>query len=459
VRWDGEIKIGYSFAGMTRQEFWRFIGHYGTRMKFISTRDPSLSASLSQAIAAGLAPDGGLYVPAELPAPRELEAGANLAETAAYLLAPFFEGDGLESELPAICREAFDFPAPLNPLATARDHVLELFHGPTAAFKDFGARFLAACLTRLRQGASRPLTILVATSGDTGAAVAAAFHRQPGLRVIVLYPDGRVSPRQAHQLGCFGDNVSALRVAGSFDDCQALVKRALNDRDLQAEAPLSSANSISLGRLLPQMSYYADAALRHRAASGEALNFVIPTGNLGNALAAILARALGVPLGRIVLATNANRVLPDYFSGSEYAPQASIPTLANAMDVGAPSNFERLRWLYRGDDTALRAAFASASVGDEAIRETIRRRHAQHGEVFCPHTATAVKVLEDLRASGAGGDWAVASTAHPAKFESVVEPLVGRPVAVPPSLAVLLQRPAHAEPIPAQYAALRERIV
>jgi len=284
-------------------------------MNFISTRNAAPPAGLSAAIAAGLAPDGGLYVPAQLPPPRALQAGPSLAETAVGLLSPFFAGDALAPELPAICREAFDFPAPLRALATPHDHVLELFHGPTAAFKDFGARFLAACLARLRGGDARPLTILVATSGDTGAAVAAAFHRQPGLRVVVLYPDGRVSPRQAHQLGCFGENITALRVAGSFDDCQALVKRALNDGDLQSQAPLSSANSISLGRLLPQMSYYADTALRHHAASGQVLNLVVPTGNLGNALAAILARALGLPLGRIVLATNANRVLPDYFGG------------------------------------------------------------------------------------------------------------------------------------------------
>ncbi len=428
-------------------------------MNFISTRNPSPAATLSQAIAAGLAPDGGLYVPERMPPARELQAGADLAETAAALLQPFFAGDGLEGELPAICREAFDFPAPLVPLATPGDHVLELFHGPTAAFKDFGARFLAACLARLRRDAAAPLTILVATSGDTGAAVAAAFHRQPGLRVVVLYPDGRVSPRQAHQLGCFGDNVAALRVAGSFDDCQALVKRALNDADLQARAPLSSANSISLGRLLPQTSYYADAALRHHAATGRALNFVVPTGNLGNALAAILARALGVPLGRIVLATNANAVLPDYFGGGDYAPRASVATLANAMDVGAPSNFERLRWLYRGGDAELRAAFTAHGVDDAVIREVIARRFRDHGEVFCPHTATAVKVLEDLRAQGEGGDWAVAATAHPAKFESVVEPLIGRALEVPPALAVLLARPARADPIPADYAALQERLL
>ncbi|MFT3762993.1 MAG: threonine synthase [Pseudoxanthomonas sp.] len=428
-------------------------------MQFISTRNASSAATLSQAIAAGLAPDGGLYVPESLPEPRELAPGVDLARTATELLRPFFAGDDLEGELASICGAAFDFPAPLRPLKTANDHVLELFHGPTAAFKDFGARFLAQCLTRLRRGEGRPLTILVATSGDTGAAVAAAFHRQPGLRVIVLYPEGRVSPRQAHQLGCFGDNVTALRVAGSFDDCQALVKQALSDAALQGEAPLSSANSISLGRLLPQMSYYAHAALAHRAATGHALNFVIPTGNLGNALAAILARALGVPLGRIVLATNANTVLPDYFGGSEYSPRASVATLANAMDVGAPSNFERMRWMYRGDDAALRAAFASHGVDDATIRDVIARRYRDHGEIFCPHTATAVKVLEDLRAAGEGGDWAVAATAHPAKFESVVEPLIGRAVEVPPALDELLRRPAQATPTPARYDALKQAIL
>ncbi len=427
-------------------------------MNFISTRNNSPVATLSQAIAAGLAPDGGLYVPDALPAAGMHALGSDLAGTATQLIALFFANDALAGELPAICREAFDFPAPLLPLATADDHVLELFHGPTAAFKDFGARFLAACLTRLHQHHDRPLTILVATSGDTGAAVAAAFHKQPGLRVVVLYPDGRVSPRQAHQLGCFGDNITALRVAGSFDDCQALVKQALNDQALQAEAPMSSANSISLGRLLPQMSYYAHAALAHKRSTGEVLNIVIPTGNLGNAMAAIIARRLGIPLGRIVLATNANKVLPDYFVGGDYAPASSVATIANAMDVGAPSNFERLRWLYQGDDAALRADFTAESVDDNTIRTVIEARYRKHGEVFCPHTATAVKVLQGLRSQGAAGDWAVAATAHPAKFESVVEPLIGRALEVPPALADLLARPASADPMPAEYAAFRERV-
>ncbi|AIC09900.1 threonine synthase [Xylella fastidiosa] len=428
-------------------------------MNFHSTRTTAPATTLSQAIAAGLAPDGGLYVPECLPPLGDLEHSADFINTATALLTPFFAGDPLEVHVPSICAEALDLPAPLLPLATPEDYALELFHGPTAAFKDFGARFLAACLTRLRRDAERPLTILVATSGDTGAAVAAAFHRQPGLRVVVLYPDGRVSPRQAHQLGCFGDNIHTLRVAGVFDDCQAMVKQALNDTSLQTAVPLSSANSISLGRLLPQMSYYAHAALTHRASTGRPLNLIVPTGNLGNALAAILARALGVPLGQIVLATNANRVLPDYFSGAHYRPQPSVATLANAMDVGAPSNFERLRWLYRGDDAALRAAFTAYSVDDIAIRQTITARHRRYDEIFCPHTATAVFVLEHLRAQGVAGDWAVVATAHPAKFEQVVEPLIGTTVPVPAALDSLLQRPVRDEPLAPEYPALRHMLL
>jgi threonine synthase len=333
--------------------------------------------------------------------------------------------------------------------------VLELFHGPTAAFKDFGARFLAASMRRLPREQSAPLTIVVATSGDTGAAVGAAFAGMPGFRVAILYPDGRVSPRQAHQLGCFGGNVRALRVAGSFDDCQRLVKQALADEALRQRAPLGSANSISLGRLLPQMTYYAQAALLHWRETETRLHFVVPTGNLGNAVACVLARACGLPIGRIALATNANRVIPAFFAGGEYTPQASLATLANAMDVGAPSNFERLAWLYP-DASQLRREFAAQAVGDDEIRTTIRQRHEQHGEVFCPHTATAVHVLEKLRAVGDEGTWAVAATAHPAKFEGIVEPLVGTSVAAPRSLAALLERPAHADPLGNDYAALRD---
>ena len=420
-------------------------------MRFVSTRGQSAPATLSQALAAGLAPDGGLYVPDTLPSltRTDFDGMTSLPTIAATLLRAFFEDDALAPELDAICAEAFDFPAPLRALSDGT-LLLELFHGPTAAFKDFGARFLAACMRRLHRATDRPLTILVATSGDTGAAVAGAFHGLPGLRVVILYPDGRVSPRQAHQLGAFGDNVRALRVAGSFDDCQALVKRALNDSDLQAQVPLSSANSISLGRLLPQMSYYAKAAIEHDREHGEMLNFAIPTGNLGNALACILARRIGLPIGEVLLATNANAVLPEFFDGGDYEPRASIATLANAMDVGAPSNFERLRWLYP-DPTALRAGFRAIDVDDASIRLTIREVWQQHGVAICPHTATAVSALDSLALDG---PWAVVATAHPAKFETIVEPLIGTVIPAPPALAELLQRPAHADPIPADYDAL-----
>jgi threonine synthase len=424
---------------------------------YASTRGASPIATLSEAIAAGLAPDGGLYVPEQLPklATEDFQPEGTLADTAASLLAPFFAGDALARELPAICAEALTFPTPLRRLPQhPKTSVLELFHGPTAAFKDVGARFLAACMRRLRGNDEQRLTILVATSGDTGAAVGAAFHRQPGIDVVILYPDGRVSPRQAHQLGCFGDNVQALRVQGRFDDCQRMVKAALSDTALQARSPLSSANSISLGRLLPQMSYYAHAALSGWREHREALNLIVPTGNLGNALAAVWVRQMGLPIGQIRLACNANATLPDFFAGHDYAPRQAVATLANAMDVGAPSNFERLRWTFP-DAHALRAPLQAQSVDDRSICELIAKHAHDYGEVFCPHTATAMHVLDKLRAAGDDLPWAVVATAHPAKFESVVEPLIGRAVAVPAALAAMLQRPAAAEPLDAEDADLQ----
>jgi threonine synthase len=426
-------------------------------LRYLSTRGQSPAVTIGDAIATGLAPDGGLYVPPTLP---RLDAASfdphgSLADTAATLLAPFFKGDPLATELPAICREALDFETPLRPLPRRDAFVLELFHGPTAAFKDVGARFLAACLRRLPRQDARPLTILVATSGDTGAAVGAAFHRQPNIEVVILYPDGRVSPRQAHQLGSFGGNVRTLRVQGRFDDCQRMVKAALNDAALQAARPLSSANGISLGRLLPQMSYYAHAALQWWRGQGTPLDFIVPTGNLGNALAALWVRQIGLPVGEVRLACNANATLPEFFEGRDYRPRDAIATLANAMDVGAPSNFERLRWTFGNDDAELRRTLRAASVDDTTIRRTIAHHATACGEVFCPHTATAVHGLDVLRDGGDTAPWAVVATAHPAKFEGVVEPLIGRSIPVPSTLAAMLDRPATAEPLAAQDEALK----
>lgn len=425
-------------------------------MDFISTRGDT-AVSIDVALSAGLAPDGGLYVPTAIPRSPLTAVQPTLAQTAAALLQPYFTHSRLSDALPAICETAFDFPAPLQPLASGDSYLLELFHGPTAAFKDYAARFLAGSLSRLRDPASPPTTILVATSGDTGAAVGAAFHRRDGFKVAILYPDGRVSPRQAHGLECFGDNVRTFRVRGTFDDCQRMVKQALTDEALRARVPLGSANSISLGRLLPQMAYYAHTALAFHARHGTALNFIVPTGNLGNALACWLARRMGLPVGDVVLACNANDVLPRYFAGGDYAPQAGVATLANAMDVGAPSNFERLRFWHRDDDE-LRASMRAFRVDDDAIREAIRQAPQRHGVVPCPHTAVGLHVLERLRAAGDGKPWAVVATAHPAKFDGIVEPLVGHAIEPPPALAAWLARPAHAEAIAADYAQLRERL-
>lgn len=407
-------------------------------MKVFSTRGGS-EVSLSEAISLGLAPDGGLYMPPLMPA-HSGAWGADLKSRALDLLRPFFVDEPLQDQLGAIIDEAFTFDAPTKWL-DENTGLLELFHGPTAAFKDFGARFLAACLSRLQQP-GRTTTVLVATSGDTGAAVASAFHRRAGFRVVILYPDGRVSPRQAHQLGAFGDNVTALRVNGSFDDCQRLVKAAFGDRALSSRFSLASANSISLGRLLPQMAYYAHASLSAVQAGKGAPSFVIPTGNLGNAFACLLARECGVPMDRVVLATNANRVLADFVATGHYEPKASIATLANAMDVGAPSNVERLR--HRFPEVA--KVVSADWVDDETIRATIRTS----AEVICPHTACGMEVLRRVRAAGAKGTWIVAATAHPAKFDSIVEPLIGRSVVVPPALAEILARPSRAVRVEAE---------
>jgi threonine synthase len=416
-------------------------------MRYHSTRSGE-QTDLIDAVMRGLAADGGLFVPEELPRfqPDELR-GESLAEIATELLAPFFAGSALERQLGAICREALDFPVPLRPLIDAHGElsVLELFHGPTAAFKDVGARFLAAVMERavpVAGGDSRPLTILVATSGDTGGAVAAAFHRRRGIRVAVLFPKGQVSPRQRQQLCCWGDNVRAYEVAGSFDDCQALVKTAFMDTGLRRRHRLTAANSINIGRLLPQAAYHAAGSLWHWRKHGTESGSIVPTGNLGNGVACIWARAMGMPIREVVLAVNANRTIPDFLATGQWQPHATVPTLASAMDVGDPSNMERLRNLLP-DFAELRRAVEAYPVDDDAIRSQIAKDYARYGEIWCPHTATGFWVYDHLPAMRrAARPWIVCATAHPAKFEAIVEPIIGRDVPLPPALAGLLGRPS-----------------
>ncbi|MFN8901318.1 MAG: threonine synthase [Lysobacteraceae bacterium] len=421
----------------------------GQVARYVSTRGQAPALPFGAALGAGLAPDGGLYVPERLPRldARDVEAipDTQLAGTLAALLRPLLGNDPLAQRLDALCAEAANFEIPLVPLRGSGDHLLELFHGPTAAFKDLAARFLAASLSALRTPDTPVQTVLVATSGDTGAAVGAAFHGREGFRVLILYPDGKVSPAQAHSLGAFGGNVRALRVAGSFDDCQRLAKQALGDAALRAEVPLLTANSISLGRLLPQMGYYAMQALRFQRRHGRPLGFIVPSGNLGNAVAALIARAMGLPIGEVVLATNANPTLSEFFDGAPYRGRDAITTLANAMDVGAPSNVERLFWLAGGDEAAARAMIRVQRIDDARIRATVAAAEARHGVAPCPHTACGLAVLEDLRAAGDTREWAVAATAHASKFLDVVGPLLSSAPTVPAAFAALLAQPAQAD--------------
>jgi threonine synthase len=408
-------------------------------MKFVSTRGRAEGATLSEALRNGAAPDGGLYVPAELPQVdvAELDAEAPLAEFAASLLQAFFSRDELEPHLPAICSEAFDFPAPLVTPDRERANLqaLELFHGPTGAFKDFGARFLMACFDRI--AGQRPLTVLAATSGDTGGAVGCAAERRSSVRAVILFPAGRVSPFQERQLTCWGDNVLAIEVDGDFDECQRLVKAAFADASLSAEHSLTSANSINIGRLLPQVAYAAQAALRVYRSTGKKAGFVVPTGNLGHGFAVLLARAIGLPVGPVVLATNANQTLADWHSTGRYEPRPSVQTLANAMDVGNPSNFERLSALPQ----AARAVRVEV-VTDEQIEARIRTEASEY--VWCPHSATAVEAWSRLSDSERSErPWIVAATAHPYKFADTVEPLIGRRIEPSPALAAILDRPQH----------------
>ncbi len=420
-------------------------------MRFVSTRDPHVRAGLSQALVEGIAPGGGLYVPERVPAlsPAAFPETTSLDAIGPRLLAPFAEGDPLEAHLDAVCREAFVFPAPLARLAGAPGpaSVLELFHGPTCAFKDFGARFLAACLARIRRDGDHRLTVLVATSGDTG-----------WVEVVLLYPKGLVSPRQAHQLTCWGGNVRTFAVTGTFDDCQRIVKAAFRDPALTRAFSLSSANSINVGRLLPQMVYYASASLQIWREEGRAPHFIIPTGNLGNAAACVWLREMGLPVGDIVLATNANRTIPDYLQSGDWHPRPSIATLASAMDVGNPSNMERLRWLFPDVET-LRGRVSARPVSDDEIREEIQSGAATLDRVWCPHSATAARVYRQLARERAGEHWVLVATAHPAKFSEIVEPLVGREVPMLPALERILRLPRQEEDLPASLDALRARLL
>ncbi len=404
-------------------------------MFFYSTRDKNNHKSVSAAILQGLAEDGGLFVPEYFPQINiaDLDSKLTYPEFAAKILADYFKGDQLESQLSDICHNAFNFPLPVREL-NENTYIMELFQGPTLSFKDFGARFLAECMTRLSK--ERKTTIIVATSGDTGSAVAGAFYQKPNIEVVVMFPKGQISKRQEQQITCWGENILSVAVNGTFDDCQKIVKQAFSDEWFTSRAHLSSANSINIARLLPQLTYYAYTSWQFFLKHGEKAGYIIPTGNVGNSTAAFWAKAMGFPIREISLATNANRVISDYLDNGKFEPRKSIATIANAMDVGNPSNFERLSYLYNTPE-AFRANVKAFSVSDEEIKEIITEVNQKFNYVVCPHTATGYFVRKKLDDK----PWIIAATADPCKFETIIEPIIGNKLPVAPQLQALLDKP------------------
>lgn len=460
-------------------------------MKLISTRGGRAGGtwSFKEALFVGQAPDGGLFVPASssrIPdADRAALRDATFPERAFIAARHFLGGEVEDGPLRAVVHDALDFPVPLRQIEPGV-HMLELFHGPTHAFKDVGARFMARMMSALRDDAS-PVTILAATSGDTGGAVADAFHNVPGVRVVVLYPRGKVSPRQEAQFSTLGGNVTAVAVRGAFDDCQRLVRRAFDDRGLNAELSLTSANSINIGRLLPQTFYYvhAWAELGGPALDSE-LVVSVPSGNFGNLTAGLMARCtLGMADARFVASTNANSVVPDYLAGSGYSPRRSVATISNAMDVGDPSNFRRIASMFGGGESsgggipdgetsgsessggespagapaALRTILGGSSWTDRETRDCIRDLWERSGIAIDPHTAVGLLGLRHELRRRPGARGVVLATAHPAKFAEIVEPLIGESLPVPPGIARVMNRPRHSIPISPDLEALREVLV
>ncbi|HKE82699.1 MAG TPA: threonine synthase [Vicinamibacterales bacterium] len=416
-------------------------------MQWISTRGNSPPISFVDALFAGTAPDGGLYMPERLEAlPRaSLDAirGADIVTIGSVVGAHLLRDEITPSAMAALVRDALDFPVPLVQVSE-RAWSLELFHGPTLAFKDVGARVQARLLHHFTDGT--PLTILVATSGDTGSAVAQAFHRVPDTRVVVLYPEGQVSDVQEAQMASLGGNITALAVKGTFDDCQRLVKQAFADDDLRRHVWLTPANSINLGRLLPQVFYYFVLA------GGPIVS--VPSGNFGNLTAGLIAKRLGLHVCRFVAATNVNDAVPLYLMSGRYQPRPSIRTVANAMDVGAPSNFERMQSLYGGDVDALRRDVVGFAYDDARVTAEIGEVYRRYGYVLDPHSAIAWLALQEQLERDPKTHGVFLATAHPAKFREIVEPAIGTSIELPRVLADAIARPRRASTMPADYAAL-----
>jgi threonine synthase len=428
-------------------------------MRYRSTAGKAALTSLRGAVLRGLAPDGGLYMPAELArrSPEELEEFRALpfTEVCFRVVKPFATPDVPEDLLWQIVSEAMNFPVQLVSLSPGL-HILELFHGPTLAFKDFGARFMARLMGYFVRGEDRQLTVLVATSGDTGSAVAHGFWGVPGIRVVILYPSKRISLAQEKQFTTLGENITALEVSGTFDDCQRLVKQAFADEPLNKKAFLTSANSINIGRLLPQMFYHV-AAYRQLPVASTPLVVAVPSGNFGNLTAGLFAKRIGLPVARFVAATNANDVVPQYLRSGNYEPRAATATYSNAMDVGNPNNFPRLLDLCRGRLEYVRREIWGHGATDTDTLTEMKTVWEKYRYIADPHTAVGILGWEAYKKEHAEpAQGLVLATAHAAKFSEIVEKAIGIAPPLPDRLANYLKRPKLSLPMTSRYQDFRE---
>ncbi len=422
-------------------------------MILYSTKDRTHRATLEEAVFRGLPPDNGLYMPERIP---ELPAAfiehlpeysfQEIAETVSKAL---FGEVIPEDDIRHITGRALDFPAPVVSL-DEDTHVLELWHGPSLAFKDFGARFMAALMSWFLKKRNQETVILVATSGDTGGAVAAGFYDTPGIHVVILYPSGKVSPLQEKQLTTLGKNIRALEIEGTFDDCQALVKQAFLDVSLRRHIALSSANSINIARLIPQSFYYFEA-FKQLMPLKKPVAFVVPSGNFGNLTAGLFAKRMGLPVAHFVAATNVNDVVPEYLATGKFRPRPSIPTLSNAMDVGNPSNFQRMLDLYGSTWNNLRNEISGYAFDDAQTRQAIRAIHDQYGYLMDPHGAVGFLAWQAFRQTRPELQGIILETAHPAKFLETMESTLGRKIAIPERLARLARKEKKSTLLPPDY--------
>ena len=408
-------------------------------MRLYSTKNKSKFVDLKTAVFKGLPEDNGLYMPEHIPTLpqafiKELK-DFSFKEIALNVTSNLFGKAIPKDDLAGLIVKAINFPAPVVTL-DEQYHILELFHGPSLAFKDFGARFMAQLMSYFNQGENKELTILVATSGDTGGAVAAGFYKTPGIKVVILYPSGKVSNLQEKQLTTLGHNIQALEIDGTFDDCQALVKQAFLNKELQSKLRLSSANSINIARLVPQSFYYFEA-YKQLPESDKPTVFCVPSGNFGNLTAGIMAKKMGLPVDHFIAATNDNDVVPEYLSSGTYTPRPSVPTISNAMDVGSPSNFARMLDFYSSDWDVMKGDISGYAYNDAQTRVGVKELYDKYNYVIDTHGAVGYLALKEYLAVHPNKRGIVLETAHPSKFIDEVEKVLEQKIEIPERLAVL----------------------